>query len=102
MTRDGSMWASPNDRTPGVSTTQLPVSEESGSASAEVVVWRPRPVTALTWPVVRRRSSGTWALTRVVLPTPEWPTKAVILPCRCSRTRSAASPVSSSARLVTT
>ncbi len=52
MTRDGSMCASPKERTPGVSITQ-PEPPGSGSASAEVVVCRPRPVTALTTPVVR-------------------------------------------------
>lgn len=100
MTRDGSTWCSPKERTPGVSTTQ-PRSPGSGSARAEVVVCRPRPVTALTLPVVRRRSSGTRALTSVVLPTPECPTKAVTLPSSSWRTRSAASPFSSSSRLVT-
>ena len=99
-TRAGLMWCSPNERTPGVSITQPPASEGSGSASAEVVVWRPRPVTTLTSPV-RRAYSGTRALTSVVLPTPLWPTHAVIRPDSRSRTSSSAAPSSASCRVTT-
>ena len=45
------MWASPNERMPGVSITQPP--SGSGSATAEDEVCRPRP-TELTSPVARR------------------------------------------------
>lgn len=78
----------PEGAHPGVSMTQ-PCAPLSGSASAEVVVCLPRPVTALTWPVARWRSTS--ALTRVVFPTPLWPTKAVIRPLSCSRTAAVAS-----------
>ena len=51
------------------------------SATAEVEVCRPRPVTSLTTPIARW-ASGTSPLTRVDLPTPEWPTKTLTRPSR--------------------
>ncbi len=71
MIRAGSTWASPNERMPGVSMIQ-PSSSGRASATADDEVCRPRPVTSLTTPVARS-ASGTSALTRVLLPTPEWP-----------------------------
>lgn len=43
---------------------------------AEVEVCRPRPVTSLTW-LTALPAPGINALTRVDLPTPEWPTKTL-------------------------
>ena len=74
MTRSRSMCASPKLRSPGVSMTQPP--SGSSSAIADDEVCRPRPVTALT-PPVARPAPGTSALTRVDLPTPEWPTRTL-------------------------
>ena len=52
-------------------------SPPSGSATADDEVCRPRPVTGLTDPTARA-ASGSSALTRVDLPTPEWPTRTLI------------------------
>ena len=68
MNRSRSTCPSPNDRMPGVSTTQPPAG--SGRATADVDVCLPRPVTALTWPTMRA-ASGTSVLTKVDFPTPE-------------------------------
>ena len=77
-------WASPNERTPGVSTTQPPArSAGSGRASAATVVCRPLP-TPDTRPTASA-ASGTRALTSVDLPTPECPTSAETRPTsRCA------------------
>ena len=61
-----------------------PVLSGSRSAMADVEVCRPRPVTALTTPIARL-APGIRALTRVDLPTPEWPTKTLRWPSRKSR-----------------
>ena len=53
-TSSGVTWARPNERTPGVSTTQPPRSAGSGSATAAVEVCRPLPI-ALTTPTARSR-----------------------------------------------
>ncbi len=60
------------------------------SATADVDVCRPRPVTSLTTPVARR-ASGTSALTSVDLPTPECPTNTDVRPASASRTASSGS-----------
>ena len=88
MIRAGSTCASPNERTPGVSTTQ-PSAPGSRSAMAEDEVCRPRPVTSLTTPVARP-APGTSALTSVDLPTPECPMKTLTRPA--SRSCSGSSP----------
>ena len=63
----------------------------SGKAIALEEVWRPRPVASFTSPVTRS-ASGTRALIRVDLPTPECPTKTEIFPSRiwCSFAKSLA------------
>ena len=69
----GSKCAKPNARIPGVSIAQPPAgskSGESGSAIALEDVWRPRPVTSFTSPVILP-ACGTKSLINVDLPTPE-------------------------------
>ena len=79
-------WASPNERTPGVSITHPPA--RSGSAIADVEVCRPLP-TPVTLPVARL-ASGTSAFTSVDLPTPECP--IITDTDRSSRSRTASIP----------
>ena len=74
------MWDKPNARIPGVSMIQ-PSLSTNGRAIALDDVWRPRPVASLTSPVARLLS-GTKALIKVDLPTPECPTRTEILPSR--------------------
>ena len=74
--RSGVTWLSPKERTPGVSITQASTASGRRSAMAALEVCRPRPVTALTTPIARS-APGISALTRVDLPTPEWPTKTL-------------------------
>ena len=74
-TRSAEMWPSPKLRRPGVSMIQPPPG--SGSATTDEEVCRPRPVTGLTAPTARP-ASGISVLTRVDLPTPEWPTRTLI------------------------
>ena len=72
--RLGSICERPNARIPGVSITQPTAptcaGENSGNATALEEVWRPRPDTSLITPVARS-ASGTMALIKVDLPTPE-------------------------------
>ena len=76
ITSSGSMWASPNDRMPGVSTTQPDPPAAAGRPTASTCVApcphrRPSPVA--------RSASGTRRFTSVDLPTPEWPSSTVTL-----------------------
>ena len=97
----GSVIPGPKDRTPGVSMTHVPGSPGTRSATAEVDVCRPRPVTSLTTPTARS-ASGTRALTSVDFPTPECPTSTDIRPASAARTSSSPSIAASSVRELTT
>ena len=69
---------------------------------AEEEVWRPLPVTSLTTPVARS-APGTSALTRVDLPTPEWPMKTLTCPTSrsCNASRPCHCPVEGSREVTT-
>ena len=78
MIRSGRTWLRPKERTPGVSITH-PSVPGNRRAIADVEMCRPRPVTSLTSPMARF-APGINVLTRVDLPTPEWPTKTLRWP----------------------
>ena len=67
ITRLGSIWAIPNERTPGVSIIQPGF---NASATAEEEVCLPLPVTSFTFPISRSESSES-KFTNVDFPTPE-------------------------------